>query len=49
MTDSYREDHYPYARRDVVDDIIIEEDFQDINDQDDYFHRYISNLESSGK
>jgi hypothetical protein len=26
--DSYKEDHYPYAQRDVVDDTIHEEDFQ---------------------
>jgi hypothetical protein len=25
--DSYREDHYPYARRDVIDDTITKEDF----------------------
>ena len=29
---SYTENHYPYASRDVVDDIVHEEDFQDMND-----------------
>jgi hypothetical protein len=38
--DSYKEDHYPYTRRDVVDDTITEEDFQDMNDQNNRFHRY---------
>jgi hypothetical protein len=38
--DSYKEDHYPYAQRDVVDDTIHEEDFQDVNDKNDYFPRY---------
>jgi hypothetical protein len=37
-TNSYMEDHYPYAWRDVVDDIVTEEDFLDINDQDNCFH-----------
>jgi hypothetical protein len=31
-TDSYREDHNPYAQTDVVDDTVTKEDFQDIND-----------------
>jgi hypothetical protein len=30
---SYSEDHYPYAWRDVVDDTIHEEDFQDVHDE----------------
>jgi hypothetical protein len=38
--DSYRKDHNPYARKDVVDDTIIEEYFQNINEQDDCFHPY---------
>jgi hypothetical protein len=35
--DSYKEDHYPYARRDVVDDIVHEENFQDVNDKNEHF------------
>jgi hypothetical protein len=31
---SYNEDHYPYVRRDVVDDTVHEEDFQDVHDED---------------
>jgi hypothetical protein len=26
------EDNYPYAQRDIVDDIVHEEDFQNVND-----------------
>jgi hypothetical protein len=31
------EKHNPYARRDVVDDTINKEDFQDVKDQDGRF------------
>jgi hypothetical protein len=37
---SYSEDHYPYAWRDVVDDTIHEEDFQDVHDENNHVPRY---------
>jgi hypothetical protein len=39
---SYNEDHYPYAWRDVVDDIVDEEDFQDVHDEDNHVPQYPS-------
>ena len=39
--DSYREDHYPYARRDVIDDTVTKEDYQDVNDENNCFHLYL--------
>jgi hypothetical protein len=39
---SYNEDHYPYAWRDVVDDIVHEEDFQDVHDENNHVPRYPS-------
>jgi hypothetical protein len=32
-----REDHYPYARKDVVDDTVHEEDFQNVNDDNEQY------------
>jgi hypothetical protein len=37
---SYREDHYPHAWRDVVDDIVHEEDFQDVHDENNHVPWY---------
>jgi hypothetical protein len=39
--ESYREDHYPYTRGDVVDDTIHEEDFQNVNDDNYYVPWYL--------
>jgi hypothetical protein len=39
---SYSEDHYPYAWRDVVDDIVHEEDFQDVHDENNHVPWYPS-------
>jgi hypothetical protein len=39
--ESYREDHYPYTRRDVVDNTIHEEDFQDVNDNNYHVPWYL--------
>jgi hypothetical protein len=39
---SYHEDHYPYAWRDVVDDTVHEEDFQDMHDENNHVPRYPS-------
>jgi hypothetical protein len=39
---SYHEDHYPYAWRDVVDDIVHEEDFQDLHDENNHVPWYPS-------
>jgi hypothetical protein len=39
---SYSEDHYPYAWRDVVDDTVHEEDFQDVHDENNHVPRYPS-------
>jgi hypothetical protein len=39
---SYREDHYPYAWRDVVDDSVHEEDFQYVHDENNYVPWYPS-------
>jgi hypothetical protein len=35
-----REDHYPYARREVIDDTIHEEDFQNVNDNNEQYPQY---------
>jgi hypothetical protein len=35
-----REDHYPYARREVMDDIVHEEDFQNVNDNSEQYPQY---------
>jgi hypothetical protein len=37
---SYSKDHYPYAWRDVVDDTVHEEDFQDVHDENNHVPRY---------
>jgi hypothetical protein len=37
-----REDHYPYAQRDIVDDIVHEEDFQNVNDDNERYFQYPS-------
>jgi hypothetical protein len=39
---SYNEDHYPYSWRDVVDDTIHEEDFQDVHDENNHVPWYPS-------
>jgi hypothetical protein len=39
---SYREDHYPYAWRDVVDDSVHKEDFQDVHDENNHVPWYPS-------
>jgi hypothetical protein len=39
---SYSEDHYPYERRDVVDDIVHKKDFQDVHDENNDVPRYPS-------
>ena len=39
---SYSKDHYPYAWRDVVDDTIHEEDFQDVHDENNHVPWYAS-------
>ena len=39
---SYHEDHYPYAWRDVVDDIVYKEDFQDVHDENNHVLWYPS-------
>jgi hypothetical protein len=39
---SYRKNHYPYAWRDVVDDTVHEEDFQDMHDENNHVPRYPS-------
>jgi hypothetical protein len=39
---SYSEDHYPYAWRDVVDDTVHEEDFQDVHDENNHVPWYPS-------
>jgi hypothetical protein len=36
-----KEDHYPYARRDVVDNTVHEEDFQNVNDNNERFFQYL--------
>jgi hypothetical protein len=39
---SYSEDHYPYARKDVVDNTVHEEDFQDVHDENNHVPQYPS-------
>jgi hypothetical protein len=38
--DSYREVHYLYAWRDIVDDTVHEEDFQDVNVENNHVSQY---------
>jgi hypothetical protein len=38
----YSEDHYSYAWRDVVDDTVYEEDFQDVHDENNHVPWYPS-------
>ena len=35
-----KEDHYPYTQRDIVDDIVHEEDFQDVNGDNKRYPQY---------
>jgi hypothetical protein len=35
-----KEDHYSYAWRDIVDDTVHEEDFQDVNDDNERYPQY---------
>ena len=42
MEGSYDEDHYPYAWRDAVDDIVHEKDFQDVHDKNNHVPWYPS-------
>jgi hypothetical protein len=39
---SYSKDHYPYAWRDVVDDTVHEEEFQDVHDENNHVLWYPS-------